>query len=244
MAFVSSGAYGGYAGAGAARNAYESGFAVQALVARQDQAPAGSAPAPWLAWGPYPWADGSTPRSDGLTWSRGDFLKDGLQLSTTGAHQAARLLVEFLHDDALARSWYLAEPGTTCGKPAMASTFGSQRVGDGAPSIAASALPTLTSTAPLRVAVNGAPAKARGLFLVALAGQPGALRAEGPLLVAPERAQALPVLTDSAGRARLELGHGGVARERLCGLTLAVQFACEEDRALIASPGLRLQTGH
>ena len=244
LAFVSSGAYGGYAGAGAGRDAYESGFAVQALVARQDQAPAGSAPAPWLAWGPYPWADGSTPRSDGLIWSRGDFLKDGLQLSTTGAHKAAALLVEFLHDDALARSWYLAEPGTTCGKPAMASTFGSQRVGDGAPSIAASALPTLTSTAPLRVAVNGAPAKARGLFLVALAGQPGALRAEGPLLVAPERAQALPVLTDSAGRARLELGHGGVARERLGGLTLAVQFACEEDHALIASPGLRLQTGH
>jgi hypothetical protein len=197
-----------------------------------------------MAWGPYPWADGATPRSDGLVWSRGDFLADGLQLSPAGAGKAARMLVDFLHHDALARSWYLAEPGESCAKPAMASTFGARRVGEDAPSIAAGALPILSSTEMLRIAVSGAPPRARGMFLVALAGQPGALLAEGPLLVAPDHAQAVAVLADSSGTARLELGHAGLVRERFCGLTLAVQFACAEDGALIASPGLRLQTGH
>jgi hypothetical protein len=243
VVFVSSGAYGGHAGPGPARDSYEAGFGVQALIAQQAGA-AASAPAPWMAWGPYLWADGGKPRSDGLVWSRGDFLADGLQLSPAGAGKVARLLVDFLHHDALARSWYLAEPGTSCPKPAMASTFGSSRVGDGAPSIAAGALPILSSTEALRIAVSGAPAKARGMFLVALANQPGALLAEGPLLVAPDHAQALPVLADSSGTARLELGHAGLVRERFCGLTLVVQYACAEDGALIASPGLRLQTGH
>jgi hypothetical protein len=204
----------------------------------------GAAPAPWMAWGPYPWADGVVPRSDGLVWSRGDFLADGLQLSTAGAGKMARLLVDFLQHDALARTWYLAEPGKSCEKPAMASTFGSRRVGQDAPSIAVSALPRLSSAEPLRIAVSGAPSQARGLFLVALANQPGSLLADGPLLVAPDHAQALPVLADRSGTARLELGHAGLVRERFCGLTLAVQFACAEDGVLIASPGLRLQTGH
>jgi len=247
VVFVSSGAYGGYAGPGPARDSYEAGFGVQALVAQQAGVAAGdaaSAPAPWMAWGPYLWADGGKARSDGLTWSRGDFLADGLQLSPAGAGKVAQRLVDFLHHDALARSWYLAEPGTSCPEPAMASTFGSSRVGDGAPSIAAGSLPILSSTEPLRIAVSGAPARARGMFLVALANQPGALLAEGPLLVAPDHAQALPVLADASGTARLDLGHAGLVRERFCGLTLAVQFACAEHGELIASPGLRLQTGH
>ena len=243
VVFVSSGVYGGYAGPGPARDSYEAAFGVQALVAQQAGA-AAAAPAPWLAWGPYPWAEGKLPRSDGLTWSRGDFLADGLALSPAGAGKAAALLVDFLHDDALARSWYLAEPGTTCPQPAMASTFGFHRVGDDAPSIAVSTLPTLSSTEPLRIAVSGAPAKAKGMFLVALANQPGAVLAEGPLLLAADHAQALPVLTNSSGLARVELGHAGAVRERFCGLTLAVQYACVVDGAVIASPGLRLQTGH
>jgi len=52
--------------------------------------------APWITWGPYLWADGTTPRSDGLTWSRDDFAADGETLSDQGAMKAAALLRSFL----------------------------------------------------------------------------------------------------------------------------------------------------
>lgn len=64
--------------------------------------------APWAAWGPYLWANGTTPRSDGLTWQPEDY--DGEFLSEKGAHKSAMLLVDFLTNDPTARMWFLA-PG-------------------------------------------------------------------------------------------------------------------------------------
>jgi len=60
--------------------------------------------APWITWGPYLWADGTTPRSDGLTWTRDDFEPDGETLSEAGALKGAALLRSFLMSEPTA-SW-------------------------------------------------------------------------------------------------------------------------------------------
>ena len=60
---------------------------------------------PWIAWGPYLWADGTMPRSDGLTWQRDDFEADGEHLSAKGADKGARLLFDFLMHEPTA-SWF------------------------------------------------------------------------------------------------------------------------------------------
>ena len=67
-----------------------------------------SAVAPWLAWGPYLWANGETPRGDGLTWLRGDFEADGETLSPSGAVKGAKLLFAFLLHEPTAKAWFLS----------------------------------------------------------------------------------------------------------------------------------------
>lgn len=62
--------------------------------------------APWIAWGPYMWANGATPRSDGLTWLPEDY--DGPLLSEKGAHKAANLLLDFFMNDPTTRMWFTA----------------------------------------------------------------------------------------------------------------------------------------
>ena len=62
---------------------------------------------PWIAWGAYLWANGTLPRSDGLTWQRDDFESDGEQLSPMGARKAATLLMQFLYSEPTA-SWFRA----------------------------------------------------------------------------------------------------------------------------------------
>lgn len=108
---------------------YQQGFAVKWLIEDQINGnpalnfdPArGSVVSPWLAWGPYMWADGLTPRSDGLTWvCPGDFNADGTHPSGQGAAKNAVYLLDFLHNDSTAQSWYLAQPSPVVygtGKP-------------------------------------------------------------------------------------------------------------------------------
>jgi hypothetical protein len=88
-------------------HAYESAFAVRRVIAAQI---AGQGPArPWLAWGPYLWADGVKGRQDGLTWRREDLAPDGTHPSLSGREKVARLLLEFFRSDPAARSWFLAK---------------------------------------------------------------------------------------------------------------------------------------
>src|SRR3954451_1778014 len=97
---------------------YESGFAVKNMI--QDQLngnanlnydPArGPVLAPWMAWGPYMWANGMIPRSDGLVWTCSDLQNDGTHPQGGAKLKASQLLLDFLKQDATAAPWFLA-PG-------------------------------------------------------------------------------------------------------------------------------------
>ncbi|MGE0461260.1 MAG: LamG domain-containing protein [Vicinamibacterales bacterium] len=124
VAYLSSRIYGQYA---ISTNypepiAYEEGFAVKWLIEQQiagDPALRFTGPdaeAPYLAWGPYLWADGlgsdgvvgGIPgRSDGLEYSCADFSSDGLHPSVAGRQKVADQLLRFLQTDTTSRRWYL-----------------------------------------------------------------------------------------------------------------------------------------
>ena len=119
--YMSSRTYGGYATTtlNPEPYAYESAFAVRWAIERQAAGDTALAPegpqqrAPWLAWGPYLWADGLNPRSDGLIWERADFVSDGTHPSDAGRAKVARMLLNFFQTDPLARTWYLRNEGPT-----------------------------------------------------------------------------------------------------------------------------------
>jgi len=60
--------------------------------------------APWIAWGPYFWASGATPRSDGLAYLSGDFG------SGDETHPAAGAISKVV---AQMMAWYLSSPYST-----------------------------------------------------------------------------------------------------------------------------------
>lgn len=123
LCFVSSRIYGGYGidSASPEPYAYEAGFSYKWLIEAQiDGDPSlnfdpsrGPVTAPWLAWGPYLWADGTTPRSDGLTWVCGDFQLDGMHPSFTGSVKVATRVLQFLQTDPAATPWYLQAGGAS-----------------------------------------------------------------------------------------------------------------------------------
>lgn len=120
--FLSSRTYGGYATTtlNPEPYAYESGFAVQWLVRAQiDGDPSlnyddTNPQAPWLAWGPYLWASGATPRTDnGLVWLPTDVAADGTHPSAGGRQKVGRLLLDFFRTDSLTVPWFLRRSPTT-----------------------------------------------------------------------------------------------------------------------------------
>jgi hypothetical protein len=125
IVYISSRIYAGYATTplNPEPYAYESGFAVKWIVQAQiDQERSGhidpragdldfnSGVAPWIAWGPYMWADGTNARSDGLIWARADLQSDGTHPSQSGQQKVGAMLLDFLKREPTARAWFLEAP--------------------------------------------------------------------------------------------------------------------------------------
>ncbi|NUR25388.1 MAG: hypothetical protein HOV83_05985 [Catenulispora sp.] len=91
--------------------AYQQGFGVKWLIEKQINGDptlsygAGGV-APWLSWGPYMWADGTTPRSDGLTWVCSDFQSDGVHPAAPGQAKVSHMLLQQFSTDPTTTSWF------------------------------------------------------------------------------------------------------------------------------------------
>lgn len=120
LAYLSSRTFAGYAKSrlNPEPYAYESGFSVKWLIERQIQGDAtlrfdpgqGTAKAPWLSWGPYLWANGTSKRSDGFSYAESDFAQDGTHLSSDGVEKVGRHILEFFRNDTTSRTWFVASP--------------------------------------------------------------------------------------------------------------------------------------
>jgi Putative Ig domain len=111
--------------------AYDTGFAVKAVIADQINGNPnlnynpnnGPVVAPWIAWGPYYWANGLLARSDGLTWSCQELKHDGLHPEDPlGREKVAAALLNFLKTDPTAAPWFLA-PGSQNKKSAASGNL-------------------------------------------------------------------------------------------------------------------------
>jgi len=114
IAYLGSRIYAGYATTQLSPEpyAYESAFVVRWLV--QDQIKGKKelsytdGKAPLLLWGPYFWADGTTPRkSDKLIWERKDLANDGTHPSQRGREKVADMLLTFFKTDPQAKTWFV-----------------------------------------------------------------------------------------------------------------------------------------
>jgi hypothetical protein len=121
LAYCSSRIYAGYASTALNPEpfAYQSGFSVKWMIEKQINGSRdlnydhtrGEVNAPWLAWGPYLWADGLTMRNDGLTWSCSQYADDGTHPapgSGNARERVAEMLLQFFKTDSTTTPWFLA----------------------------------------------------------------------------------------------------------------------------------------
>lgn len=130
--FYTSRIYAGYATSDLSPEPYawEGGFAIKWLIEAQivqrsggpgdpEAGDLGPAVAPWLAWGPYLWADGETPRSDGFAWACTDLREDDGTHPAEGAiEKVADAWSSFLRTSEPTRPWLLGDvppPIAECG---------------------------------------------------------------------------------------------------------------------------------
>jgi hypothetical protein len=118
LAYLTSRIYAGYATTALNPEpyAYESGFAVRWLIEQQlagvdslEFDPGeGAVESPWLAWGPYLWADGLEGRGDGLVWPCDYFsANDGTHPAAGGRALVSDSLLAFFSRDATTVPWFM-----------------------------------------------------------------------------------------------------------------------------------------
>ncbi|MFN8589493.1 MAG: DNRLRE domain-containing protein [Candidatus Eisenbacteria bacterium] len=123
IVYLSSRIYGGYQGPGGTNpepQAFESGYSVRWLIEQQiagdpslnHDPDVGPVRAPLLLWGPYLWANGTTPRADGLTWPITDLETDRVHPAPSGEQKVSGLLRAFFASEPTAASWWPATTGT------------------------------------------------------------------------------------------------------------------------------------
>lgn len=121
LAFLSSRSYGGYATGTLNPEpfAYESAFAVRGVIESQmngdpglnADATTGAIMAPWLAWGPYLWANGVLPRTaDGLAWNCSDFEPDGVHPGPSGEAKVTQRLLDHFKNQPTTLAWFGGTP--------------------------------------------------------------------------------------------------------------------------------------
>lgn len=117
LCYLSSRTYGGYATTGLNPEpyAYESGFAVKWLI--EDQlgsnpslnydSTSGDVKSPWLSWGPYLWANGTSKhKADGLSYDKTDFAADGTHHSPAGSRKVGEVMLDFFRHDTTTQGWF------------------------------------------------------------------------------------------------------------------------------------------
>lgn len=102
--FHTSRIYAGWAAAQQTRGepmSYEGGLAINAAIERWQT---GQIPnAPWIGWGPYLWANATTPNSQGVFWTQDDF-RDGTNHHPSDAGQIK--VADALHGFFMKFDWY------------------------------------------------------------------------------------------------------------------------------------------
>lgn len=120
LVYLSSRTYGGWAKTrlNPEPYAYESGFAVKWLIEQQLKGDAalnfdsskGKITAPWLSWGPYLWANGTSKRSDGFSYEEADFRdNDRTHQSPSGQKKVGNLLLQFFKTDTTTKGWFVGK---------------------------------------------------------------------------------------------------------------------------------------
>src|SRR4029079_18902518 len=88
--------------------AYEGAFSIRWIIDRQIKGDPelnpdlarGEVKSPVVLWGPYLWADGVTPRKDGVVWNVDDMRKnDRPHPGDSARRKVAEMLIKFCHND-------------------------------------------------------------------------------------------------------------------------------------------------
>lgn len=159
VAYMASRVYAAYSpGENAEPKAYQHGFTIKWLIEEQidgsvdlnaDEA-VGPVRSPWIAWGPYLWADGTNPRSDGLFYECTDLDDDGIHPGVGVTQKVTELLFGHLSTHPTAAPWFLGSGQTETAPATTQSAVPSSTPPTAPPSTTAptSSVTTLASTAP------------------------------------------------------------------------------------------------